>query len=840
MYRADRLLLNRRLLMTKVLIVLSMLLAFSNSSSAQSTALATCPTNIIKNNDPGQCGAIVNFEAIPVRADISITYPEKKPGAFFPVGSTDVIVIAEDGQFHSSTCTFKVTVKDAEAPTFINYQPKVAAVAEKGSCSAIVNYQLPTVSNNCPYQSKTFNYSGAPQTFTVPAGVTSLLVDMAGAQGGHESSSAGLPFGDPGWGGRVQATIPVTPLQVLTIYVGGVGKDGNATSAGAGGYNGGGNGGIAYGQYTGGGGGGASDIRTGAAGILDRIVVAGGGGGSGYSSGGGHGGDTIAANGDNPGTPAYGGGQTDSTGYGSIYSIYAGGNGHLGIGGNGVDSLTSGGGGGGYYGGGGGAMGDGGGGSSFTIPAATDVTHIQGNQQGDGFVTLTFAAPTALVPTAGLPSGARFPVGTTVNTFSATDAAGNTANCVIEVTVTDNEKPSITAPANIAVNADLGACSTSNVVLGTPITSDNCGVASVANNAPSAFNVGSKDVTWTVNDVHGNTSYAIQKVAVVDNQSPVISVPANVSAANAPANISIAMTATDNCRVDSFFYTISGSTTRSGSTADASGIFNAGTSYINWKVKDVNGNVATATTTVTVQAPQSIGVSVSDVWTVAPWGTSNTIYIGFGPSTLTLKAKAVSGTAPYRYEWTKNGSSTLLGRNDSLVVSAAGDYTIKVTDANGAIGTVTKKVNVMDVTCGTGGNKVAICHMPDGNVGNAKTICVSTNAVNSFLGNGNYLGDCTSSRGGNGTMVQNEAKVLKAYPNPTKGKFSIAANNEKVAKAEIVVVSVNGTTVQRRTVRLTEAHQLLQFDISNCTEGLYLLKIMTDKTVQTEKVLLKK
>ncbi|MBT8256768.1 MAG: HYR domain-containing protein, partial [Bacteroidia bacterium] len=57
-----------------------------------------------------------------------------------------------------------------------------------------------------------------------------------------------------------------------------------------------------------------------------------------------------------------------------------------------------------------------------------------------------------------LPSGSAFPVGTTTNTFVATDAAGNTATCSFDVTVNDTEDPVITCPADITVNNDPGDC----------------------------------------------------------------------------------------------------------------------------------------------------------------------------------------------------------------------------------------------------------------------------------------------------------------------------------------------------------------------------------------------
>ena len=84
-----------------------------------------------------------------------------------------------------------------------------------------------------------FAYTGASQTYTVPAGVVTLQLDAIGGQGGGGAGNP--PFSASGRGGRVQATLSVTPGEVLTIQVGGSGGS-TATSAGSSpaGYNGGG------------------------------------------------------------------------------------------------------------------------------------------------------------------------------------------------------------------------------------------------------------------------------------------------------------------------------------------------------------------------------------------------------------------------------------------------------------------------------------------------------------------------------------------------------------------------------------------------------------------------
>ncbi|GAA4355359.1 hypothetical protein GCM10023185_18120 [Hymenobacter saemangeumensis] len=180
----------------------------------------------------------------------------------------------------------------------------------------------------------TFTYTGGPQTYNVPAGVTRLAVDALGAEGGRPSFIAA----PPGRGARVQTTLAVTPGQVLSVYVGGQGS-GSGSSASAGGYNGGGGTGGPAGS-----GGGATDIRIGGTALTDRVVVAGGGGGVQYYdfSFGGAGGAPNGGNGSGSG----GGGGATQTGGGNTGGTFGQGGTSTGY------NSGNGGGGGGYYGGG--------------------------------------------------------------------------------------------------------------------------------------------------------------------------------------------------------------------------------------------------------------------------------------------------------------------------------------------------------------------------------------------------------------------------------------------------------------------------------------------------------
>jgi len=247
---------------------------------------------------------------------------------------------------------------------------------------------------------KGFTYTGGTQTWTVPAGVSSATFDLVGARGGT------LGYGTGGDGGRVQGTLPVTAASSLTITVGGT------TFATTAGYNG-----AARGYSTGAGGGGATDIRQGGTAVANRVFVAGGGGGDGgtngstpYGNHGGRGGGVVAGAGSAktaPNSTYYGGGGGTQAAGGVVgsYGGTCGGAGSLALGGI-ACSSSGGGGGGGYYGGGGGYYNGGGGGSSYAVPSATGVNHIQGYDKAitNGYATVAYTVSAATTLTVAVDS----------------------------------------------------------------------------------------------------------------------------------------------------------------------------------------------------------------------------------------------------------------------------------------------------------------------------------------------------------------------------------------------------------------------------------------------------
>ncbi|MCK9340103.1 MAG: glycine-rich protein, partial [Bacteroidales bacterium] len=145
---------------------------------------------------------------------------------------------------------------------------------------------------------------GGVQTFSVPAGISELTLEVWGAAGGNYSANGGA-------GGYAVGTLTdLSGISTLYVYVGGQGSG----SGSSGGYNGGGNS-----NSYGGSGGGATDISTDYSSSWQstthynsRLIVAGGGGGAGFSTTiGGYGGGTSGGQGGNgTATGGYGGGQS--------------------------------------------------------------------------------------------------------------------------------------------------------------------------------------------------------------------------------------------------------------------------------------------------------------------------------------------------------------------------------------------------------------------------------------------------------------------------------------------------------------------------------------------------
>src|SRR5690606_36396151 len=147
----------------------------------------TCPTpNAFYNTDTGECDATLSFTATasdncngsPILsyeiAGTTITFPND-----FPIGTTTVDVIADDGNGLISTCSFNVIVQDNEAPIAV-CQTFTVPLDTSGNASIVAS----DIDNGSDDNCGTVSLSASQTAFTCANlgtnNVTLTVTDTAG------------------------------------------------------------------------------------------------------------------------------------------------------------------------------------------------------------------------------------------------------------------------------------------------------------------------------------------------------------------------------------------------------------------------------------------------------------------------------------------------------------------------------------------------------------------------------------------------------------------------------------------------------------------------------------
>ncbi|QQX78099.1 MULTISPECIES: HYR domain-containing protein [Aequorivita] len=673
----------------------------------------TCPGDITVSNDPGSCGAVINYIVTATDTEDGVLIPIQTaglaPGSVFPVGITTNIFEITDSDSNTVSCSFTVTVNDTEAPA-ITCPGDITQNNDLGICGAVVTYTI-SATDNCSGGAtteyiqnggfETGDFSGwsvvdsgsgsyylNDGTYTPISGAGALApisgnFDVVTDQSGPGLHLLSQPFTVPSdvqsaivsWNDRIRNNAGVfsDPNQEFRV-----------------------------------------DLVDASMNVIQEV----------YST--------------NPGDP--------STQIGPNFRQY---------------DLTA-----------------------LLQTLSGQVVSLRFSEQDDlGNFNLTLDDISFVIEninitqTAGLPSGSVFPLGTTTNTFQATDANGNITSCSFDVTVNDTEAPTavcqnitvqldangdaivlpedvdggstdncgvaslqfteqftafaevaegqnltITLPAGRVVTSvdfasygtpngsngtyTIGACHATNsqtivegYALGNnsftiPATNavfgDPCGgtvkrlyvaVSARVENSSLSFScseVGNNNVTLLVTDDNGNTSTCTAIVTVEDNVAPVANCAAPFTIqldANGAASISVADIdngSTDACGIASTSIDITNFT-----CADV------GPNTVTLTVTDVNGNTSTCTTTVTVED------------NVAPVANCA------APFTIQLDA---NGAASIVVADIENGSTDACGiastsidiTNFSCADVGPNPVTLTVTDVNGNTSTCTTTVTVED------------------------------------------------------------------------------------------------------------------------------------------------
>ena len=185
-----------------------------------------------------------------------------------------------------------------------------------------------------------------------------------------------------------------------------------------------------------------------------------------------------------------------------------------------------------------------------------------------------------------------FDAGATVITYTATDSLGNSSTCSFTLTVEDNVAPTLTnCPDTIFVNTDTDCIAVA--FWDPPIATDACGASNLmitqTHMSGDTFNIGSTQVTYTVEDQTGNTGTCTFLVIVTDNMAPEVFCPQDIvipadDALNCAAVVNFDADSTaDNCDTNLLVF----GNPSSGAT------FDVGTTLVELTAVDDFGNTAT-------------------------------------------------------------------------------------------------------------------------------------------------------------------------------------------------------------------------------------------------------
>jgi|GEM_PF-1028893 len=311
------------------------------------------------------------------------------------------------------------------------------------------------------------------------------------------------------------------------------------------------------------------------------------------------------------------------------------------------------------------------------------------------------------------------------------------------------------------------------------------------NLASGNYTVYSKNASGCIS-ITANATINPQPVA----PTVVITSPSANASYNSLANITITADAADADGSVSKVEFFNGAT-KLGEDTTAPYSFNwnnvtAGSYTITAKATDNNGAVTTSSVVnVSVTCP-SVQVTIPDVYAMNPSiDDKNTIYLGYGPTSLTLNALA-QGSQDFTYTWSTGATGS------SISVSQAGTYTVTASYAGGCQSTASIEIYVQDVRCGNDNTKVMICH-------NNSVICVAQSAVQSHLNHGDKIGSCsTLSKSAPKEEVSASPNFI-VYPNPVQDNFNVSISSNLNSNATIGIYNILGNKI--REVRFTAVPQ---------------------------------
>ncbi|EPR09377.1 OmpL47-type beta-barrel domain-containing protein, partial [Ruminiclostridium papyrosolvens] len=257
-----------------------------------------------------------------------------------------------------------------------------------------------------------------------------------------------------------------------------------------------------------------------------------------------------------------------------------------------------------------------------------------------------------------------YPLGTTVVTWTAIDANGNTITKTQNITITDKTCPILEVPEDITKEAtailtpaDIGQAIATDIF--DPTTK---------NDAPQAYPLGTTVVTWTATDTNGNKTTKTQKITIIDTTAPELDIPGDITkeATHKLTPVDIGQASAK----DIFDVKV---------VNDKPENYPVGTKEVTWTATDANGNSTTKVQKITIKDTTNPVLKVPEDITTEATAINTPVDIGIAEATDIFEVDVVND-APETFP---------IGTTE---------VTWTATDENGNVTTDVQKVTIQDTT----------------------------------------------------------------------------------------------------------------------------------------------
>lgn len=233
-----------------------------------------------------------------------------------------------------------------------------------------------------------------------------------------------------------------------------------------------------------------------------------------------------------------------------------------------------------------------------------------------------------------------------------------------------------------------------------------------------------------------------------------------------------------------------------------------------------------------LQAMEAPEISVTPSSNEYTGGDDKTLFLGYGPTSVTLLASHATAS---QYNWELDGETVSNEANFTFEPTAAGIYafTVTVVNEDNCLESASETINVTDIRAGKKGKQAWVCL-------NGKTKAANINSIPSLLEKGATLGSCGNTQASNLKLDGFEEVALSVYPNPSIGETNISFYLSNSENYQLTIFNMAGALVKNISggTATYEGNHVKSINTRELKQGVYLIKLSSDYQSATVRLII--